>query len=181
MDAGHACAGSRRHCHQTRRLDPARTSRGDRSPFWVGCHSWLSAECDSAKDASFEARRCAQYGQSVCRRVRSRMLARHSWLAFEQRHHAIRVEAAITSLAATSPFRTGCHSAARRGKHVSRLLVSDTFRFVQNGQPVPSVLLFGVARHEWSLPRRHFHQILRPDPAGTVSGVRMPLRSASHS
>jgi hypothetical protein len=41
----------------------------------------------------------------------------------------------------------GCHSAATRGKHVAKQLVSDTLRFAQNGHPVPpDVRLFGDAR-----------------------------------
>jgi len=94
----------------------------------------------------------------------------------------MRAVLATTSLGVAIPLLVGCHSAAKRGKHVAKQLVIDTLRFAQNGHPVPpDVRLFGEARQRWSDPPGHVHQIFRPEPAGTLSGVRMPLKSASHS
>jgi hypothetical protein len=142
------------HCHQARRRDPGRTPSGESDPLRVGCHSWLRSACDSARDDPGEAIRWAQNGQSVCLRERSRTLARHSCVkSIEQRHHTIRAVLAATSNGLATPFLVGCHSAATRGKHVAKQLVTDTRRFAQKGHPVPpDVRLFGDARQRWSGP-----------------------------
>ena len=183
MLARQTWVGSAPHCHQARRSEPGATPSGESAPLRVGCHSRLRKACDLARDDSGEGIRWAQNGHSVCLRVRSRTLARHSCVgSIAQRHHAIRAALATTSYGLATPFRMGCHSAATRGKHVAKQLVTDTLRFAQKGHPVPpDVRLFGEARQRWSGPRGHVHQILRPDPAGTTSGVRVPLWSASHS
>jgi hypothetical protein len=121
-----------------------------------------------------------QYGQAERDRVRSRTLARHSCDA-EHTHQHMREELATTSAAVSWPFFSGCHSRATRGKRAARLLVGDTFLFAQYGQPAPRVLLFGLARQTWSGPAAHRHQIIRPDPELTSSGVSGPFRSLSHS
>jgi hypothetical protein len=61
------------------------------------------------------------------------------------------------------------------------LFVAETLRFVQNGHPAPRLRLFGFARQTWSSPSGHRHQIIRAEPALTVSGVKVPFLERSHS
>ena len=79
------------------------------------------------------------------------------------------------------PLSSGCHSAAMSGKHMARLLVTETFLFAQNGHPLPlRARLLIVACHLWSGPPSQSHHTFLFEPAVSSRGVRSPLRSWSH-
>ena len=75
----------------------------------------------------------------------------------------------------------GCHWAAMSGWRAARELVTESFRPLQHGQPVPRLVRLSTrASHSWSEPSGHCHQYFPLDPATTWSAVTAPFLVGCH-
>ena len=182
--ASHSWPFSQRH--QTFLLLPAITSAGMRVPFFVGCHSAASQGCVVARSLNPGSTfLLAQYGHPVALLpALSFGVACHSW-PFSQRHQALRLLPAKTSLALSPPFLVGCHWAAKWGRLVARSFTPrSAVRPLQYGQPTEfrPVLLPTVASHSCHAPSsdRCLHQTFLPLPGMTSEGARVPFLVGCH-
>jgi hypothetical protein len=144
----HSCDGSRAQSHHAFLEDPAGTSQAETS-FRASCHSRAISGSSAPSEFVRDTRRFLQNGQPDRSRVRSRSEPAQTCSSpFGHFHQTTRVEPATIRSGESAPFRVGCHSATTSGKHVARLLVTETRRPAQNGHPVPSdVRRLGVAVH----------------------------------
>lgn len=148
-DARHSCSGRRPQRHHTRRAEPATTSLGVNVPLFVGCQSAAMCGWLAARESAAHTRNFKQNGQRPSTFERSCTETHHSCpRASPHFHQILRADPATTCAGVSAPFRVGCHCAARSGRRLARLLVTDARRPLQNGHPVaPAVRLFGDARH----------------------------------
>ena len=126
--------------------------------------------------------RLLQCGHACLPRVRLFAVALHSWSGpLGHFHQYLLLEPARTCTGVTLPFLVGCHWAAMSGWRAARELVTESFRPLQHGQPLPALVrLLTVVLHSWSGPAGHFHQHLLLEPAKTCSGETTPFLVGCH-
>ena len=181
--ASHSWSSATSHFHQNLLFDPATTSAAVRSPFLVRCHCAATSGNRVSKLLVTDTFLPAQHGHPRPPLVRLLTTVCHSWSSATSHFHQVfRCEPKTTSAGVRSPFLVGCHWSAMSGKFPARLLVTDTCRPEQLGQPVSALVrLAGVVCHSWSSATSHFHQafFLEP-PAATSAGVTSPFLVGCH-
>jgi hypothetical protein len=134
------------------------------SPFLVGCHCAATSGVRVARLLATETFLPLQHEQPQPLSTRIEGFACHSWSRPMSHRHQY--------FLCVSPVLVGCHYAATSGARVARLLVTDTFRPLQHGQPVPwPTRSVGLASHLWTGPASHRHQYLVPDRDTTSAGI----------
>src|SRR5712691_4571855 len=136
MLAVHSCRRSRLHLHHTRRLDPAPTATGRSFPLRSSCHSRARVGYFAARVLALVARRPEQNGQPAPCSPRALTAVAHSCF-FEHLHHTRLCEPSVTSLGVSVPFLPRSHSATSHGATLATLLLRQTLRPEQKGQPLP--------------------------------------------